>query len=135
MPERLRVREPVSYHEMLVLERNARAIVTDSGGVQKEAFFFKVPTIIPRSETEWVEIANAGKAILTGPNEERIMEAVEKCWRNFPDVTNSSPPDKVAEGKPEAVEKVCRDEWPPFYGDGNAARKMCAIISDHLKKK
>ena len=82
---------------MTALERNARLIMTDSGGVQKEAYFFKKPSIILRPETEWVEIVETGNAILTDADEQRIMEA----WNRF-------------ESQPSAI-------FPEIFGDGKAA--------------
>jgi UDP-N-acetylglucosamine 2-epimerase len=52
IPEGLHINEPVSYKEMIILESNARIVITDSGGVQKESYFFKTPCIVPRKETE-----------------------------------------------------------------------------------
>jgi UDP-N-acetylglucosamine 2-epimerase len=79
--------EPVSYLDMLLLEGRARFILTDSGGLQKEAYFFKVPCITLRDETEWIETLENRCNVLTGCSEERILEAAstaEKCgpWKS-----------------------------------------------------
>lgn len=91
---------PVSFLEMIALERNAQLVITDSGGVQKEAYFFKRPCIILRPETEWVEIVQTGNAILADADESRIMEA----WQRF----KAAPP----------------TEFPAIFGDGHAAEFM-----------
>jgi UDP-GlcNAc3NAcA epimerase len=69
--------EPASYLDMLELERNARAILTDSGGVQKEAYWFKVSCFTLREETEWVETVKSGWNRLVKPGEKKIVEAVK----------------------------------------------------------
>jgi len=74
---RLEIVEPVSYLDMIALEKNAAFIVTDSGGVQKEAFFFSVPCITMRKETEWTETVDIGWNILTGPDAAKIRAAFD----------------------------------------------------------
>jgi len=110
IPDNLILTEPVSYMEMIALEKNARAIITDSGGVQKEGYFFKVPCIIPRQETEWVELVDAAWNIVTGTNKDRIVEAV--------------------------TASLSRDtkRWIDFYGGGRASEKIVDILH-HQKKE
>jgi UDP-N-acetylglucosamine 2-epimerase len=79
----LKLIEPVSYIEMLALEQHARLVLTDSGGVQKEAFFFGTPCVTLRGETEWVETVEAGMNVLVGTNPDRIREAVQR--KNWPE--------------------------------------------------
>ena len=66
---------PVSFFDMICLEKNSSMIITDSGGVQKEAYFYKKPCIIIRSETEWVEVVNAGAARICDADENKIIDA------------------------------------------------------------
>jgi UDP-GlcNAc3NAcA epimerase len=100
----LTVLEPVSYLEMLRLEMSARAIVTDSGGVQKEAFFHGVPCITVRDETEWVETVELGWNELVGADLARILAAFT-----------------------DRKERSRRDTEHP-YGDGDAAGKILDVL-------
>lgn len=106
-PERLRLVEPVSYLAMLLLEKNSRVILTDSGGVQKEACFFRVPCVTLREETEWVETVELGWNVLAGWERERIVEAVRA----------------VRPGS----------EREALYGDGRAAERIVQIIAEFLR--
>jgi len=101
-PQGVQLLDPVSYLDMLVLEKNAKVILTDSGGVQKEAFFFRVPCVTLREETEWVETVEARWNTLVGCDPERILQAA----------LGAKPGEESA--------------WP--YGDGRAAEKIVDLI-------
>ena len=109
--QNIRLIPPVSFLEMIALERHAQLVMTDSGGVQKEAYFFKKPCIILRSETEWVEIVQTGNAILADADESRIMEA----WKHF----QSNPP----------------TNFPEIFGDGHAAKFMLEKMLENFSAK
>lgn len=81
---RIQVVDPLSYLDMVMLEKNAAAVVTDSGGVQKEAFFYQVPCITTRDETEWVETVETGWNVLTGANADSIGTAFQNIGRRTP---------------------------------------------------
>lgn len=103
VPPGVQLAPPVSYLEMLLLEKHARLLLTDSGGVQKEAFFYRVPCITLRDETEWVETVDLGWNLVVGADPERILAAVAKFTQNPPPPTSVQP-----------------------YGDGTAADQILA---------
>lgn len=82
--------DPVGFLDVISLEKNARLILTDSGGLQKEAYFFQKPCVILREETEWIEIVETGNAILAGSETSRIVDAtrdlLQKDTSNFPEI-------------------------------------------------
>ncbi|MBN1136381.1 MAG: UDP-N-acetylglucosamine 2-epimerase (non-hydrolyzing) [Anaerolineae bacterium] len=99
----LQLVEPVGYLDMLLLERHARLILTDSGGVQKEAYFFAVPCLTLRRETEWVETIDTGWNRLVGGD----LASVVQLARDFKPT-----------GSP-----------PPLFGDGHAAERITTLLT------
>ncbi|MBN1865116.1 MAG: UDP-N-acetylglucosamine 2-epimerase (non-hydrolyzing) [Victivallales bacterium] len=92
---------PLGYLDMLLLEKHAAVILTDSGGVQKEAFFFSVPCITMRDETEWVETVQLGFNVLVGADGGKILSAVEDLNANPPHL-----PDEKPYGNGDAADKI-----------------------------
>jgi UDP-GlcNAc3NAcA epimerase len=79
--------DPVGYLDMLMLEKNSKLIITDSGGVQKEAFFFRIPCITMREETEWKELVELGWNRLVDANARALRCAVHEALDNVPTTT------------------------------------------------
>ena len=104
----IKILPPASFLDMIVLERHAQMVVTDSGGVQKEAFFFQKPCLIIRSETEWKEIVECGAAVITDADENKIIDS----FNNFVE----NPPHK----------------FPEIFGDGKAAEFICKEMLENL---
>src|SRR5215472_12725097 len=101
----IRFVDPVGYLDMLMLERNARLIATDSGGIQKEAFFFSVPCVTLRNETEWRELVDFGCNHLTPPvNSEAVSSSVLHALNKRPQEVSNP------------------------YGDGHASKKIVQIL-------
>ena len=96
--EYIKIIPPVSFLEMILLEKNCRMIVTDSGGVQKESHFFKKPCLVLRNETEWIELVNNGTSKLVGAD-----------------------PDRIRTEFMAFVDSPTGLEYPRFYGDGKTA--------------
>jgi UDP-GlcNAc3NAcA epimerase len=105
--ERVSIIPPASFFEIIELERHARLVMTDSGGVQKEAFFFARPCVILRPETEWVEIVEHKAGILADADYDRILNAYQELT-----------------GKPVT--------FPPLFGNGKAAETILETILDYL---
>jgi UDP-GlcNAc3NAcA epimerase len=79
-PAHVKLIEPVSYMELVCLAKMARKIMTDSGGLQKEAYWLKVPCITLRDETEWIETVTAGWNMITGADPQKILSALSSSY-------------------------------------------------------
>ncbi len=107
IPTNVRTIDPVGYLDMLILEQNARTILTDSGGIQKEAYFFKIKCLTLRPETEWVETTASGWNTLVGTDPATIISALE----------TTVPPDLV---------------HPNNFGDGHASERIVNILESEI---
>ena len=100
---------PVSFLDMIALESNCKLVMTDSGGVQKEAYYFNKPSIILRSETEWVEIVEEGAAVIANADEEKIIQSYNLLKNN----------NKLT--------------FPSIFGDGKAAEFICGTMLNSVE--
>ncbi len=99
----LKIIQPVSFLEMTRLESACDMIITDSGGVQKESYFFKKPCVILRNETEWVELVENGTAIIAGADKDKIADACKKLFAS-------------------------KLKFPELFGDGKASEFICSAL-------
>lgn len=106
IPENIHVIEPVGYLDMLILEENADCILTDSGGIQKEAYWLGVRCLTLREETEWVETVSSGWNKLVGSDERRICELYAN-WHP-------------------------KGDRLPVYGNGKTAEKVAQVLLESL---
>lgn len=104
--ENVVVTKPVGYFDFIWLEKNAKKILTDSGGIQKEAYLLKVPCITLRENTEWIETVEDKWNVLVGSNKEKILDAVK----------NFQPKEKQRN----------------FFGDGHASENIAEILKQYL---
>lgn len=107
VPKNVHIVAPVGFLEMVWLEANSERIATDSGGVQKEAFFHGKFCVTLREETEWVELVESGYNVLVGSDSQKISKALSQAVSS-------------------------RNSLPDIYGDGNAAKKICEIINNRV---
>lgn len=107
IPPGLKIVEPVSYLEMLVLAKHASLILTDSGGLQKESFFLGTPCVTMRDDTEWIETVSLGANILAGADPEKILAGVATQLTKGP--------------LPDAGE---------HYGHGKASERIVKLVAE-----
>lgn len=103
-PETVKMIDPVGYLDMIMLEKNARLVLTDSGGVQKEAYFWAVPCVTVRPETEWMETVHAGWNMIADADEQKIVRGLTTVW--WPDTQEA------------------------LFGDGKASERIVNILKN-----
>jgi UDP-GlcNAc3NAcA epimerase len=99
--------EPLPFLDMICLEKNCSLVMTDSGGVQKEAFYFEKPCVILRPETEWIELLACGAALLADADKEKVLTAYKHFANN-------------------------KQSFPKLFGDGHAAEFICNELINNL---
>lgn len=107
---KIKIIPPVSFFDIIMLEKNSEIVITDSGGVQKEAFFFKKPCIILRDQTEWTELVENGTARTTGADTNKIIEAYSYFKKE---------------------KHILKFE--SIFGNGNAAEYICKVLTRNIK--
>jgi UDP-N-acetylglucosamine 2-epimerase len=106
LPTNIHIFDPFSYFEMTVVLNGCKKVLTDSGGLQKEAYWSKKPCVTLRSETEWVETLHHNWNVLTGIHSNDIIEAVNR--------------------------EVEETSWTPLYGSGDTSERIAKIFKDDI---
>ena len=106
IPENISIIEPLGYLDFIFLRKHSEKIITDSGGIQKEAYLNGIPCITIRPETEWIETVKAGWNVLVGDKKDQL---IENCLHFKPSHNR-----------------------PRYFGDGNSSKKIISILESHL---
>ena len=106
IPENISIIEPLGYLDFIFLQKHSEKIITDSGGIQKEAYLNGIPCITIRPETEWIETVKAGWNVLVGNKKDQL---IENCLHFKPSHNR-----------------------PRYFGDGNSSKKIISILESHL---
>src|SRR5205823_11711624 len=104
----IRLLEPLPYLDFAALASQARVVVTDSGGLQKEAYWYGIPCVTLRPSTEWVDTVELGANVLVDDDPERIRDAIGKAQLPL--------------------------DLPELYGDGHASERIARSLVDSLSR-